>query len=98
MAINDSNSRQDKTRRRAVAIAYNAKDSAPRVVAKGYGVTADAIISRAEEAGVFVHDSEGLVEVLMQIELDNHIPEQLYVAVAEIMAWAYRIRACQIAP
>jgi flagellar biosynthesis protein len=49
------------------------------------------IIERANEAGVFVHESPELVSLLMQVDLDARIPPQLYVAVAELLAWLYRI-------
>jgi flagellar biosynthesis protein len=61
------------------------------VVAKGSGLIADAIIARAREAGVYVHESPELVNLLMRVDLDQHIPPQLYVAVAELLAWLYRI-------
>lgn len=75
----------------AVALAYSQSDSAPRVVAKGRGLIAAAIIERAKEHGVFVHESEDLVGLLMKVELDQEIPAQLYVAVAELLAWLYRL-------
>ena len=78
-------------RRAAVALAYSANAAAPKVVAKGRGLIAEAIIERARAAGVYVHDSPELVGLLMQVDLDRHIPPQLYVAVAEILAWVYRL-------
>ena len=75
----------------AVALAYSGASSAPRVVAKGHGLIAETIIERAREAGVFVHESPELVGLLMQVDLDRQIPPQLYVAVAEVLAWAYRL-------
>jgi flagellar biosynthesis protein len=75
----------------AVALAYRQDDNAPKVVAKGRGVLAAEIIARAKEAGVFVHESPELVSLLMQVDLDQHIPPQLYRAVAELLAWLYRI-------
>ena len=66
----------------AVALTYQSHDPAPRVVAQGRGLIAQAIIQRAKEHGVFVHESEDLVGLLMQVELDQHIPPQLYLAVA----------------
>lgn len=78
-------------RRTAVALAYNAGQSAPKVVAKGRGLLADAIIERAKEAGVYVHESPALVSILMQVDLDQHIPPELYMAVAELLAWLYRL-------
>lgn len=75
----------------AVALAYNSHEGAPRVSAKGYGVTAEEIIERARAAGVYVHESPQLVSLLMQIDLDARIPERLYVAVAQLLAWLYQI-------
>lgn len=78
-------------RPKAVALAYNEGEAAPRVVAKGNGLLADEIIRRAREAGVYVHESADLVGLLMQVDLDERIPPQLYVAVAELLAWLYRV-------
>ena len=75
----------------AVALAYREGDGAPRVVAKGHGVLAEEIVRRAREAGVFVHESRELVAVLAKLDLDSHIPPQLYLAIAEILAWVYRM-------
>lgn len=75
----------------AVALAYTAGKSAPQVVAKGRGLLAEAIIERARMAGVYVHESPELVSLLMQVDLDQHIPPELYFAVAELLAWLYRL-------
>ncbi|MBD5805135.1 Flagellar biosynthetic protein FlhB [Azoarcus sp. Aa7] len=75
----------------AVALAYSKGDAAPRVVAKGRGLIAREIIERAREAGVFVHESPELVGLLMQVDLDARIPPELYVAIAELLAWIYRV-------
>jgi flagellar biosynthesis protein len=77
--------------RAAVALAYREGDAAPRVVAKGRGLVAEEIIRRAGEAGIYVHGSSDLVGLLMQVDLDRHIPPQLYVAVAELLAWIWRV-------
>jgi flagellar biosynthesis protein len=77
--------------KRAVALAYRSEDGAPRVVAKGGGVSAEAIISLAREHGVYVHQSPELVNLLMGIDLDSEIPPELYRAVAEILAWLYSL-------
>lgn len=75
----------------AVALTYGSGDSAPRVVAKGRGLIAKEIIERARDAGVFVHESPELVGLLMQVDLDERIPPNLYVAVAELLAWIYKV-------
>jgi flagellar biosynthesis protein len=74
-----------------VALRYQENSSAPQVVAKGRGLVAEEIIRRAKEAGVFVHESKELVSLLMQVDLDQHIPPQLYLAVAELLAWVYHV-------
>ncbi|MBS0372152.1 MAG: EscU/YscU/HrcU family type III secretion system export apparatus switch protein [Proteobacteria bacterium] len=80
-----------EVRAEAVALAYNANASAPTVVAKGRGLIAAEIIARAKEAGVYVHESPELVALLMQVDLDARIPPELYVAVAELLAWLYSL-------
>ncbi|MFP5465516.1 MAG: EscU/YscU/HrcU family type III secretion system export apparatus switch protein [Gammaproteobacteria bacterium] len=77
--------------RAAAAIAYRESDGAPRVVAKGRGILADTIIERARASGVYVHESRELLALLMQVDLDSHIPPQLYIAVAELLAWLYHL-------
>ncbi|MEY4592810.1 MAG: hypothetical protein RIR18_1705, partial [Pseudomonadota bacterium] len=65
--------------------------AAPKIVAKGRGLIADEIMSRAKEHGVYVHESPELLSLLMQVDLDKHIPANLYAAVAELLAWLYRM-------
>ena len=79
----------------AVALAYGQTDAAPRVVAKGRGMVAEQIILRAREHGVYVHESPELVSLLMQVDLDQRIPPQLYIAVSELLAWIYRLESGQ---
>lgn len=86
---------QTPAQRRAAALAYapSGEDASrgPRVVAKGERLLAEEIIARARAAGVPVHESRELVSLLMQVDLDAHIPPALYIAVAEVLAWAYRL-------
>lgn len=79
----------------AVALAYLAGEAAPKVLAKGRGLVAEEIIRRARENGVFVHQSKELVALLMQVDLDSHIPPALYRAVAELLAWLYYVDSRQ---
>jgi len=85
-------------RTEAVALTYDAADGAPRVVAKGRGLLAEEIIERARTAGVFVHESPELLSLLMQVDMDDRIPPELYIAVAELLAWLYRIESAEAAP
>jgi flagellar biosynthesis protein len=80
-------------RKQATALVYDptSREATPRVVAKGYGLVAEMIVQRAKDAGVYVHDSPEMVSLLMQVDLDAHIPPALYQAVAELLAWVYRL-------
>jgi flagellar biosynthesis protein len=75
----------------AVALAYAEGQVAPRVVAKGRGLIAEAIISQARASGIYVHESPELVSLLMQVDMDQRIPPELYRAVAELLAWLYKM-------
>ena len=79
------------THQQAIALAYESGDYAPKIVAKGRGIVAEQIIAKAKEHKVFVHESKDLVALLMQVDLDDHIPPELYLAIAEILAWLYRL-------
>jgi flagellar biosynthesis protein len=87
----DRPARQVDERSIAVALAYAPGDAAPRVVAKGRGLTAETIIAVARDHEIYVHESPEMVALLMQVDLDDHIPPQLYLAVAELLAWLYRV-------
>jgi flagellar biosynthesis protein len=77
-------------RRRATALRYDqAAGGAPRVVATGAGVIAERIVALATEQGVPVREEPALVEALARLELEQEIPPELFVAVAEVLVWAY---------
>ncbi len=80
---------KEKEFKQAIALAYKEGQFAPQVAAKGRGVTAEAIIACAREAGIYVHEAPELVALLMQLETDQYIPPELYHAVAELLAWIY---------
>ena len=77
---------------RAVALRYeHEKDDAPRVVAKGRGEIAKQIIEIAREHGVTVYEDDDLVEVLSRLDINQLIPPELYHAIAEVLAFVYRV-------
>ena len=79
-------------RRKAAAIRYDAEQhAAPRIVAKGAGLLAERIIEVARVNGVYVHEDPDLVAVLSRLDVDTEISEALYRAVAEILAFVYRL-------
>ncbi|ODA39395.1 EscU/YscU/HrcU family type III secretion system export apparatus switch protein [Desulfosporosinus sp. BG] len=75
---------------KAAALLYD-QTEAPRIVAKGAGEIARKMIEAAEAEGIPIQKNEVLVEALMQVELTKEIPPQLYRAVAEILAFIYRL-------
>ncbi|WP_111641745.1 EscU/YscU/HrcU family type III secretion system export apparatus switch protein [Marinimicrobium alkaliphilum] len=76
---------------KAVALYYDGS-SAPQVTAKGYGEVAEEIIAIAAEHGVPLQDNGALVDLLVNLELGDEIPEALYIAVAHIIAFAYELQ------
>jgi len=64
-------------------------DGAPKVVAAGRGHIAAQILERAHEAGVPVHKDPKLASALSQLALGQEIPDQMWTAVAQVLAWAY---------
>ena len=75
---------------RAVALKYGGT-GAPKIAAKGQGLIADRIVAIAEENGVPIRRDPALVEALNTIELGHEIPDELFIAVAEVLAWAYAL-------
>lgn len=81
-----------KRRPRAVALRYDQhRDAAPRVTAKGSGYVAERIIELARQHGVQLHEDPDLLTLLSKLDVETQIPEPLYRAVAEVLAFVYRI-------
>ncbi len=76
--------------RKAVALRYKSdKDQAPRVVAKGNREVALKIIEIAKQNGIPVKNDPDLVEVLSKLDINELIPANVYVVVAELLAFVY---------
>ena len=85
------NNETTSQRTSAVALSHRDPGRAPVVVAKGYGAVAEQIMRAAREHGLYVHASPELNQLLMQVKLDAQVPPALYEAVAEVLAWLWRI-------
>jgi flagellar biosynthesis protein len=80
--------------KRATALRYDREaGGAPRVVATGAGAIAERIVAIAAEQGIPVRAEPALVEALSRLELEQEIPPELFVAVAEVLVWAYGLEA-----
>lgn len=79
-----------KRPRRATALRYDRdQDSAPQVIATGSGLLAERIVEIAREQGLPVREDPALAEALSRLQLEQEIPPELFVAVAEVLVWAY---------
>jgi len=76
---------------KAVALKWEGGKKAPRVTAKGAGTIAEQIIALAKEHDIPIQGNLPLVMALSQIELGDEIPRELYVAVAQVIAFAYHL-------
>lgn len=76
---------------KAVALFYDGQNT-PQITAKGWGTTAEEIVAIAREHEVPLCDNPALVDLLVNLELGDNIPETLYIAVAHIIAFAYELQ------
>ncbi len=75
----------------AVALRWNGR-GAPKVTAKGRGETAARILELAREHDIPLRHENELLELLLLVDIDREIPQNLYIAVAEIIAFAYSLK------
>ncbi|MDP6198314.1 MAG: EscU/YscU/HrcU family type III secretion system export apparatus switch protein [Porticoccaceae bacterium] len=83
-----------KPKKKAVALEYG-KNPAPLVTAKGEDKLAEAIIAEARKQGVHIAEDPQLVGLLSQLQINEEIPENLYVAVAVILSWVYWLKGME---
>ncbi len=76
---------------KAVAISYDEASVAPVVVAKGQGLVAKNIIEKARQEGILIYEDSHLVNSLMELNISDSIPEDLYEVVAEIIYYVYSL-------
>jgi flagellar biosynthesis protein len=81
----------DPSRREVTAALRYTGTGAPEVVAAGRGALAERILAHAREAGVPVHRDPELADSLASLALGAEVPEELWAAVAEVLAWAYSL-------
>lgn len=74
-------------RRKAAALKYELNYDAPIVTAAGMGYIADKIIEEAENNEVPVVYNKELAELLTNVDVGSYIPQELYSAVAEVIAY-----------
>lgn len=77
--------------KRAVALKYDERFTAPFIIAKGKDHLAEKILELARKNDIHIRENEELAENLMLFEIDSFIPEELYGMVAEILAFVYAV-------
>lgn len=79
-------------RRTAVAMRYDVeKDKAPLILASGRGAIADEILRIADENKIPLYENRDLAGLLAKLEIDTEIPPQLYILVAEVLFFVYKL-------
>ena len=87
-----------KDRQQAVALRYESeRDRAPKLVAKGQGYLAEKILELAGQHHIPVREDKNLLQILSRLDLNQEIPAEVYKAVAEILAFIYRLSNRQLA-
>ncbi len=74
----------------AIALEYDG-EQAPQVTAKGHQKTAEEILAIAEAENIPIYEDSELTALLDQLDLGDHIPPSLYVVIAEVLSFAYRL-------
>lgn len=78
----------------AIAISYDGKNT-PIISAKGEDEIAQEIIRLAIEHNIPIYDNPELNQWLQQLELLDEIPQSLYIAIAEVLAFVYQLQGKQ---
>jgi flagellar biosynthesis protein len=77
---------------RAAALQYDPQTgSAPRVVASGQRKIAEQILREARKHNIPIHEDPALAAALASVDLGAEIPPELYLVVAEVLAYVYRV-------
>ncbi len=74
-----------KVIKKVAALKYNPKDTAPKIIAKGKGVLADHILEKGATHSIPTYEDSCLVETLLQLDIGQEIPPELYEIIAEIL-------------
>lgn len=82
---------KENLNKKAVALKYREEDIAPKIIAKGKGVTANKILEVGKEKDIVVYEDKNLIDNLLKLELNEEIPPELYEAVSEIILFVYSL-------
>jgi flagellar biosynthesis protein len=78
--------------KQAVALRYEPKkDRAPKITGKGRGYLAEKILDLARQHNIPIRHDKNLLQILSHLDLKQEVPPEIYKAVAEILAFVYRL-------
>jgi flagellar biosynthesis protein len=77
--------------KKALALKYTGDEEAPRIVAKGRDRLAELILRVARDNGIYIKEDDALTDMLMQFDVGDYIPEEVYEVVAQILAFVYKL-------
>ena len=81
-----------KGRKAAVELGYDpSSDQAPHIIAAGQGEMAEALVRAAQKYKIPVHADHPLAEALVRLDVGEAVPPELYAAVAEVLAFLWRL-------
>ena len=84
----------DKHYMQAVALEYG-RHKTPVLTAKGDDELARRIVAEAKKQGVYVAEDPRLLAMLSRLDIGQEIPEDMFTAVAVILAWVYWLKGMQ---
>jgi flagellar biosynthesis protein len=79
-------------KKRAVAVKYEKQEPAPKIIAKGNDHLADLIVKIARENDIFIEENDLLSKALMNFDVGEYIPEEMYEIVAKLLAFVYTLK------
>lgn len=86
-----------KTQQVAAALQYDPdRDAAPRVVASGQWKVAEQILEVARQHNIPVYEDTALAAALSTVNVGEEIPPELYLVVAEVLAYLYRVAKIKV--
>ncbi|MDR7856351.1 EscU/YscU/HrcU family type III secretion system export apparatus switch protein [Tissierella sp.] len=89
--MENNKSKSKENLEKAVALAYDNRETSPKIIAKGQGIVARNIIEKAVAEDITVYEDKELVNSLIGLEINEKIPVELYEAVAEIIFYVYNL-------
>ena len=77
--------------KKGIAIEYNS--DLPQIIAIARGILFDKLIEIALENNITIYEDPDLAEVLSQLDVGSEIPEDLFTAISEVLAYCYKINS-----